>query len=157
MTRNKCGRKLCIHTFLVSMILDMEFGRVSIHFEYLFLFQHLPCSLCPTSSLMIMIQPLVSMKPTFVPGSIDKSTLHSRNVIMKLYKSLKYIATNESYLFVHTHQQYCYNVLWNVLCNFAEDVYQQQARIDGEPAQINILDTAGQVLVSALPFCSYTC
>ena len=28
---------------------------------------------------------------------------------------------------------------------FAEDAYQQQARIDGEPAQLDILDTAGQV------------
>ena len=27
----------------------------------------------------------------------------------------------------------------------AEDAYQQQAVIDGEPAQLDILDTAGQV------------
>lgn len=29
--------------------------------------------------------------------------------------------------------------------NFLEDSYQQQAVIDGEPAQLDILDTAGQV------------
>ena len=30
-------------------------------------------------------------------------------------------------------------------CLIAEDSYTQQARIDGEPAKLDILDTAGQV------------
>ena len=34
---------------------------------------------------------------------------------------------------------------WGLLVCFTEDVYQHQARIDGEPAQLEILDTAGQV------------
>ena len=29
--------------------------------------------------------------------------------------------------------------------NLSEDSYQKQARIDGEPALLDILDTAGQV------------
>ena len=30
-----------------------------------------------------------------------------------------------------------------------EDAYQQQARIDGEPAKLDILDTAGQVNIQS--------
>ncbi len=29
-----------------------------------------------------------------------------------------------------------------------EDAYRQQARIDGEPSQLDILDTAGQVITT---------
>ena len=37
----------------------------------------------------------------------------------------------------------------------AEDAYQQQARIDGEAAQLDILDTAGQVGVPVGKFPTY--
>ena len=36
----------------------------------------------------------------------------------------------------------------DVLCTISEDAYQQQARIDGEPAKLDILDTAGQVNIN---------
>ena len=39
-------------------------------------------------------------------------------------------------------------------CTFAEDAYQQQARIDGEPAQLDILDTAGQVNIENIDLLS---
>ncbi|ENN82149.1 hypothetical protein YQE_01473, partial [Dendroctonus ponderosae] len=38
----------------------------------------------------------------------------------------------------------------NLLCPFAEDSYQQQAVIDGVPALLDILDTAGQVEFTAM-------
>ncbi|XP_048523154.1 GTP-binding protein Rit2 [Dendroctonus ponderosae] len=42
------------------------------------------------------------------------------------------------------------NMNVNLLCPFAEDSYQQQAVIDGVPALLDILDTAGQVEFTAM-------
>lgn len=49
--------------------------------------------------------------------------------------------------------------LWVIYCLiiFAEDSYQQQAVIDGEPALLDILDTAGQVIVFTKVGISKTC
>ena len=35
----------------------------------------------------------------------------------------------------------------DIVFPFSEDAYEQQCRIDGEPAHLDILDTAGQVRV----------
>ena len=43
-----------------------------------------------------------------------------------------------------TWVNYKYFTMLNCLC-ITEDAYVKQARIDGEPAKLDILDTAGQV------------
>lgn len=48
-----------------------------------------------------------------------------------------------------------HNILFSI---FTEDAYEQQCRIDGEPAHLDILDTAGQVrfdYISLLHLCHY--
>lgn len=42
---------------------------------------------------------------------------------------------------------YNFSFVGYCLIIFAEDSYQQQAVIDGEPALLDILDTAGQVIL----------
>lgn len=49
------------------------------------------------------------------------------------------------FLFCCILYQYIYFYQREIICDLAEDSYQQQAVIDGEAALLDILDTAGQV------------
>ena len=46
--------------------------------------------------------------------------------------------------------------LANCIFVFTEDAYRQQAVIDGEPALLDILDTAGQVIILLYEYCDNT-